>query len=128
MSLGSDLDGPSYHSPEHSGIAATGPASSPYGTPYSDGYDNHHQQGYSEYGHSGESQNPPYTEDYTNMPPPVLPQASPVHGVQAYDWESDAYGREQYPSMQRQESPPMTGVGAGGVSFPQAPNHHTSHY
>lgn len=65
------------------------------------------------------------SDDYTNMPPAVQPQTSPVQA--AYEWDhaaaQDPY--DGYTGVHRQASPPMAGVGAGAapVSFP-APSAH----
>lgn len=130
MSLGSDLDGPSYQTDESAGGPAVAP-SNYHGSNahYSD--EQHFNDGY-EYEHNAAGHgafrqtSPSYGEhdDYTNLPPAVQPQPSPVHGVQGYEWDADTYPHDQYPSMQRQ-SPPMAGIGSA-VSFPQPQNH--GHY
>lgn len=67
----------------------------------------------------------PADHDYSNMPPPVQPRTSPVQP--AYEWDptapQDAY--DGYAGVHRQESPPMTGVGANAmpVSFNPASHH-----
>lgn len=128
MSLGSDLDGPAYMSPD-TDIApnSTGLSGSNFGAAsmlndsYSEKYDpNGPRRGSSLYG---------YDDDYTSFPPPVQPQPSPVHGVR-YDWETDAsypdHHNQQYAAMQRggSHSPPMAGVGAGAVSYPPQQPHY----
>lgn len=142
MSLGSDLDGPSYMTPD-SEIAnpTSGLNGSNFGATsmLSDNYDEKaYDSVYSDpagaaaapHGHHG-SNGYGYDDDYTSFPPPVQPQPSPVHGVQ-YDWEDGSYSdhHQQYAAMQRGGSPPMAmaGVGAGAASFPQAHQPHAGHY
>lgn len=112
MSLGSDLEGPTYGSSEHNGTALNG---SDFGggvmlhdIPYDEKRPAYDQQVYEH-------------DDFTSYPPAIRPQPSPVHGVQ-YDWDDQAGYMDQqyggadpsYPPMHRQDSPPMAGVGAGG--------------
>lgn len=70
----------------------------------------------------------PSAEDYSNMPPPVQPRTSPVQAAYEWDPQPQAAYDDGYAGVHRQESPPMTGVGAGAgampVSFNPASHHH----
>lgn len=123
MSLGEELEGPAvyygekgYEYPEHehdvspalNGTAFGGSAS------FAD-YDQQYPAGAAHSAHSAHGPADSYYEhasdDYSNMPPPVQPRTSPVQP--AYEWDGSQEAYDGYAGVHRQESPPMTGVGAG---------------